>query len=55
MKSKGTGSRIHDGGTAMGLGPGFRETNPSLCQASVGANNTYTVSVGHWGGTRWPA
>ncbi|MGC1272392.1 MAG: DUF1559 domain-containing protein [Planctomycetaceae bacterium] len=54
VKAKGNGSRILDGGTAMGLGSGFRNSNPSLCQAAVGPNNTYTVSVGHWGGTRWP-
>ncbi|MGC1272391.1 MAG: DUF1559 domain-containing protein [Planctomycetaceae bacterium] len=54
VKAKGNGSRVLDGGTVANLGSGFRNSNPALCQATVGPNNTYTQPVGHWSGTRWP-
>jgi len=56
VKAKGQGSMlILDGGTAMNQGPPFREQNPSLCKALIGANGQFVpgTAMGNWGGTRW--
>jgi prepilin-type N-terminal cleavage/methylation domain-containing protein len=54
IQAKGDGDRaVNHGGTATGLGDTFRNTNPSLCAATV-VGGFYTVNTGGWGGTRWP-
>src|SRR5690606_15370531 len=55
IKAKGGGrTRVLDGGTVRNQGTSFRESNPALCLATIGNNNTYTsTDIGPWGGTRW--
>jgi len=50
------GLAVLDGGTVTNLGATFRDSNPSLCAAKVGAGKMYVAgtTVGYWAGLRWP-
>lgn len=53
IQAKGNSSRVDAGGTALNLTGTMVQTNPSLCLGQI-SNKTYTGSVGHWAGVRWP-